>query len=85
MGRAAVNCAVSDREAEARRLGRLLDDFLRSQPPENRMIYLRRYWFLDSVEEIAQRYGLRECTVRRYLAQTKAALETRLLQEGWNV
>lgn len=71
-----------DREMEARELGMLLDRFLRTLTQENQMIFLRRYWYVDTVEEIAQRYGISEGAVQMRLSRTKAKLCTYLEKEG---
>lgn len=74
----------SRREAElsGQELGQLLDRFLRQQRPENRMIFLRRYWYVDTVGEIARRYGISESAVSMRLNRTKQKLKAFLEQEG---
>ncbi len=53
-----------DRELEAKKLGRVLNAFLGSLPKETRMIFLRRYWHVDTIAEIAQRYGITQSKVK---------------------
>ena len=72
-------------EQDARELGRLLDAFLRSQTPENRMVFLRRYWYADTIAEIAARYGIGESAVQMRLKRTKMRLATYLAKEGIRV
>ena len=76
---------IRDRELERRELGRLLDTFLKSQTPENRMVFIRRYWYFDSLAEIAVRYGISEAAVQKRIARTKAKLAAFLEQEGIHV
>ena len=38
---------------ERQAFGRVLDDFLREPPPPERMLFLRRYWWADSLGEAA--------------------------------
>lgn len=71
-----------DRELASIELGRLLDGFLRTLSQENRMVFLRRYWFADTIAEIAVRYGLRESAVQMRLSRTKAKLRSYLEKEG---
>ena len=71
-----------DRELEARELGAALDRFLRTLPRENRLIFLRRYWYVDTISEIAQRYGLSESAVQMRLNRTRAKLRDYLSKEG---
>ena len=76
---------VRDREMEARELGKLLDAFLRTQSKENQMVFLRRYWFADTIAEIAARYGISESAVQMRLSRTKARLCSYLEKEGIRV
>ena len=79
------NCipdAVHERQMEAKELGRLLDLFLESLPKDSRLIFLRRYWYVDSVPEIAARYGMTESKVKMQLSRTKEKLRSFLEQEG---
>ena len=74
-----------DRELEARELGMLLDRFLRTLTPENQMIFLRRYWYVDTIAEIAARYSISESAVQMRLNRTRAKLCTYLEKEGIKV
>ena len=69
-------------EADARELGRAIERFLATLPKESRVIFLRRYWFGDSVKEIAAALGLRENTVTVKLSRTREKLRTYLQKEG---
>ncbi|MGM9588931.1 MAG: RNA polymerase sigma factor [Faecousia sp.] len=74
-----------ERELEAKELGRVLDAFLESLPKETRLIFLRRYWHVDTIAEIAARYGITESKVKMQLSRTRAKLCTYLEQEGIKV
>lgn len=67
-----------DRQA----LGMILDSFLRTLTPENRMVFMRRYWYMDTVAEIAVRYGIGESAVQMRLRRTRDKLHTYLQKEG---
>lgn len=71
-----------DREVEARELGAALDGFLRTLTPENRMVFLRRYWYVDTISEIALRYGISESAVQMRLVRTREKLRIYLAKEG---
>ena len=79
---ACVPDAVRDRTLEGKELGMILDSFLRTLSAENRMIFMRRYWFADTVAEIAVRYGISESAVRMRLNRTRDKLAGYLKQEG---
>lgn len=70
-------------EWEVRELGRLLDDFLEGLPKESRRFFLRRYWFADSVRDIAQSCGVSEGKVKTSLYRTRNKLKQYLEKEGF--
>ncbi len=63
-------------------IGGLLDKFLETEKPESRIIFMRRYWFLDSIEEIAMMYNYSESKVKSVLYRTRGRLEKFLKKEG---
>ena len=74
-----------DIEADERELGRILDAFLRTLTPENQMVFLRRYWYVDTIAEIAVRYGISESAVQMRLNRTRSKLAMYLAKEGIKV
>jgi len=70
---------------DRKELGRLLDTFLRTLTPENRMVFLRRYWYMDTVSEIAARYSITESAVSMRLSRTRSRLQAYLEKEGIRV
>ena len=74
-----------DMEADERELGRILDAFLRTLTPENQMVFLRRYWYVDTIAEIADRYGISESAVQMRLNRTRSKLAMYLAKEGIQV
>lgn len=72
-------------DVDRRELGMILDAFLRTLTPENRMIFMRRYWYMDTVAEIAVRYGLGESAVQMRLGRTRGKLHAYLEKEGIRV
>ena len=71
-----------DRELEGKELGRIMNAFLESLPKDTRLIFLRRYWHVDTIAEIAARYGMTESKVKMQLSRTRAKLQTYLECEG---
>ena len=63
-------------------LTRLLNEFLRALPKEERSIFICRYWYFDSVEAIAERFGFSKSKVKSMLARTRKKLCTMLQREG---
>lgn len=58
------------------------DGFLGGLPERERIIFVRRYWYLCSVAEIAQGLDMPEGTVKSCLARTRARFRVYLEQEG---
>ncbi len=71
-----------EEQVEARELGLAIDAFLATLSRENRNLFLRRYWFGDSVRDIARNFGLRENTVSVRLGRIRAQLKDHLTKEG---
>lgn len=74
-----------EQELAGKELGMILDAFLRTLTPENRVVFLRRYWYVDTIAEIAARYGISESAVQMRLNRTRAKLCTYLEKEGIRV
>ena len=73
----------AQREAEARELTRTLNGFLRGLPARERAVFMRRYWFFDSLSEIARASGKTEAAVKSQLHRTREKLRDYLDKEGW--
>lgn len=86
---AEMELCIPDRAREnqllSQELGQLLNDFLATLNEESRRIFMRRYWFADSIGEIAQRYGLGESKVKTRLMRTRNALRDFLEKEGYSL
>lgn len=63
-------------------LGRLISKFLRTQNEEARNVFIRKYFFFDSVKEIAQHCHLTESKVKNMLFHTRKKLKDYLIKEG---
>lgn len=68
---------------DARVLGRSIDAFLDTLPKESRVIFLRRYWFGDSVKDIAAQVHISENAVSVRLSRTREKLKEHLIKEGY--
>ena len=71
-----------DSAAEGREITRALNAFLGTLTPENRRLFVRRYWYVDTVAEIAQRYNMSESKVKTRLHRIREKLRVYLMQEG---
>lgn len=63
-------------------VGKLISKFLRTQKEDVRNVFLRKYYFFDSIGEIAERYGFTESKVKNMLFFTRNKLRDYLIKEG---
>jgi len=71
--------------AEAAELREFLRAFLDALPTENRIFFVRRYWYGDSVREIAQEMGASEEKVKSSLFRTRNRLRETMKKEGISI
>ena len=74
--------ASQENALRGREIGKALDGFLAGLPKESRMIFLRRYWYAETVADIAKRYGMTESKVKMQLLRTREKLRDYLGREG---
>ena len=63
-------------------LANAISEFLKSQDQLRRVLFVRRYFYLDPIRELAKRYNLRENTVASHLHRMRRNLKTYLEGEG---
>lgn len=66
----------------ARELGKLINSFLSAQSRENRALFIRRYYFSESVEDIAASFHMRPNTVSARLVRIRRSLRS-YLKRNW--
>lgn len=59
---------------EAKSLARIIERFLDTLTEENRVIFMRRYWFNDTYAQISERVGMNEKNVSVRLTRTRKQL-----------
>ena len=69
-------------ETEYRALTEAVARFLRAQPRDVRIAFLRRYWYADPVEDAARRLGWSVSKTKSVLFRTRNKLRTQLQKEG---
>ena len=60
----------------------VLNRYLEGLPAEKRKIFMRRYWYMSSVKEIAEEFGLSESKVKMTLLRLRNKLKQTLEKEG---
>lgn len=67
-------------QVEVRELVRMIEMFLETLSQENRVIFMRRYWFSDTYQDIAQRTGLTQKNVSVRLTRMRGRLRRYLME-----
>lgn len=63
-----------DDDIESADLARIIEEFLNTLSAENRLLFMRRYWFSDSIRDIAAMTGLSEKNVSVRLTRIRARM-----------
>lgn len=69
---------------EEKALAEAVSRFLRTQDQLHRKVFVRRYWYGDSLAKISEYYGINEKTVATYLFRTRKKLKEYLKKEGYD-
>ena len=74
--------ATPEQMLSEREIGTVVSRWLASQPKKNRVAFVRRYWYADSLAETARRIGCSEMAVKSLLHRMRGSLRTYLEKEG---
>ena len=72
-------------EAECRRIESIIDKFLWQQGEEKRNVFIRRYWYFDSIEDICHSTGFSQSKIKSMLYEMRRKLRAHLENEGIEV
>ena len=72
-----------EKEIEAKLLGELLNQFLRSLKPDERRTFIGRYYYMDPLKEVAAYCGMSESKAKTILFRTRVKLKEYLKKEGF--
>ena len=75
-----AECRIMESELKA-----TINGFLAGLNEEKRNIFLRRYWYLDSVAAISLRFGITEGKVKTTLHRCRRQLKEYLEKEGYTI
>lgn len=75
------NCIIDDK-LEYEELGKIISDFLWQEKEASRNVFIRKYYFFDSVSDIARRYSFTESKVKSMLYHSRNRLKEYLRKEG---
>ena len=71
-----------ENEVENRRIEHLISVFLLAQTEEKRGVFIRRYWYFESIGSISSRTGFSESKIKSMLFQMRKSLREFLESEG---
>ena len=72
-----------EQEIEYKELVKAIDSFLDTLSLEKRSIFICRYWYTDSIAEIAKQFNMRENTVSMILSRIRTKLQKYLIERGY--
>ena len=78
------NSSVEDLLDEAL-LTAAINAFLATLPAINRQIFVRRYWYVSSISDIAEQYDMSKSKVKSMLLRLRKQLKAHLEKEGFFV
>lgn len=71
-----------EKRAESETIGRVISDFLKEQPESMRKVFVRRYWYMDSISDISVSFGISESKAKSILFRMRNKLREYLEKEG---
>lgn len=72
-----------DEELDAREIAMAINRFLSSLKSADRIIFVRRYWLMEPVKQIAHNLGIGESRVKSSLSRSRKTLAKKLRTEGY--
>ena len=76
-----LQTVTPDRNLEHQALKDALEHFLQQQKPLHRQLFLRRYWYGDSIEELSARFGCSKAKATGILFRLRRKLQEFLEKE----
>lgn len=80
-----ASSAVVEQEISAKELSWEIDRFLAALDEESQVIFVRRYWYADSISDIAKRFKISNNNVSVRLSRIREKLKKHLRGEGFEL
>ena len=71
-----------DEAVDAQTTANLISAFVRELPQQDRVLFVRRYWYLDDIQTLATRMGMGQSQVKSRLHRIRQRLKTQMGKEG---
>ncbi|MCR4926628.1 MAG: sigma-70 family RNA polymerase sigma factor [Lachnospiraceae bacterium] len=75
--------AGPEEQLEAAELARAISEFLAGKSKEKRVMFVKRYWYYESVKDIASEMEISETKVTTVLARLRNELKEELIRQGY--
>ncbi|MDR2572219.1 MAG: sigma-70 family RNA polymerase sigma factor [Oscillospiraceae bacterium] len=79
------NSSDPEQELEAKLLAEIITKWLRTLPTETRNVFIGRYYFMDSIKEVAKNNNISESKTKSMLHRTRTGLKEHLGKEGYTL
>ena len=80
-----VSGTPMEERLDARQLGEAVSRYLDGVSPAVRLVFLRRYWYCDTIMELAAATGFTQSKIKSMLRRTRQGLRTYLVKEGYDL
>ena len=79
-------CIADDKTAvDEAGIGEAINAFLAKQDKDKRIVFVKRYFYMDSVKEIARSMSMSESNVKTTLFRLRSSLKDELCKEGISI
>lgn len=82
-------CIPDNEDTESRfdgaALSKLISEYIAGLPELNQLLFIRRYWYLDSIAQAAKSLGISESNAKIRLFRMREQLKTMLEKEGYRI
>ena len=73
----------AESELNEKLLTAAINGFLEELPANKRIVFVKRYWYYEPIEDIAKETGMKPGTVATLLFRLRSELKEKLTEEGW--
>jgi len=73
---------ATEQQIEEKFLAECIESYLKDISPQARIVFICRYFYIDSIKDIASYYGMSQSKVKSMLYRTRLGLKEHLEKEG---
>lgn len=74
--------SYDEKYEDGEQIRQIIDSFLRSLSPEKRRIFIRRYWYMSPLSDIADDMGVSDGKIKMILMRLRRELKKQLEEKG---